>query len=588
MLQYNPTVSGSLQVTGTIQATQGITGSFSGSVAGFPTDVSAFSASLSTRITATESTSSEYVTTSGSLASRVSLTEATASQYVTASGSLSTRVTATEATASQFITASGSISTRLTTDSTSIASINAKTGSFATTGSNQFNGSQTITGSLTATGTIVAQTLVVQTITSSVDFVTGSARFGSTTGNTHEFTGSVLVSGSITTTNLVVSNAIDTYPEFKTSPSDADVFLGFSNTGDGNNGWSIGRRNTGEFWISNYTGNFNSGTRTEPLKIATTGAATFSSSVTAGAGLASGNALVLSNGTNARQFQLGYSTGAGYNYLQIYDGAAFQPLMLNNTLYLNATGNVGIGTTSPNTAIDTRASSATAYSASNLSAYVGAYFSNQGVGGFANITLNTLDALGGSNCTTAISAVSETSGTRNSAMTFATREHSTGNIVERMRITSGGNVAIGTTTAATPLQVAGAISGGALASGGYPQNARHAKAGSNSVTFTLTVPYITAWYAGHVLIKCSGAQNGLQESYAAMYISTLTYYAGGGVSATVTAIGGSTGNASVSISGTTSSNPQVITITVSDVSATTNTFTADIDATIFGGIISLT
>jgi hypothetical protein len=168
MLQYNPTVSGSLSVTGTITATQGITGSFSGSVAGFPTDVSAFSASLSTRITSTELTSSEYVTTSGSLASRVTLTEATASQFVTASGSLAGRITSNEA----------------------------RTGSFATTGSNQFNGSQIVTGSLTATGTIVAQTLVVQTITSSVDFVTGSTRYGSTTGNTHEFTGSLLVSGS--------------------------------------------------------------------------------------------------------------------------------------------------------------------------------------------------------------------------------------------------------------------------------------------------------------------------------------------------------------------------------------------------------
>jgi hypothetical protein len=169
MLQYNPTVSGSLSVTGTITATQGITGSFSGSVAGFPTDVSAFSASLSTRITATELTSSEYVTTSGSLANRVSLTEATASQYVAASGSLSTRVTATEATASQFITASGSISTRLTTDGTSIASINAKTGSFATTGSNYFIGNQVITGSV-----YIANDLVVQG-SSSLQNITASA-----------------------------------------------------------------------------------------------------------------------------------------------------------------------------------------------------------------------------------------------------------------------------------------------------------------------------------------------------------------------------------------------------------------------------
>ena len=41
------------------------------------------------------------------------------------------------------------------------------------------------------TGKITAQTLVVQTITSSVDFVTGSTRFGSILSNTHVFSGSV-------------------------------------------------------------------------------------------------------------------------------------------------------------------------------------------------------------------------------------------------------------------------------------------------------------------------------------------------------------------------------------------------------------
>lgn len=44
---------------------------------------------------------------------------------------------------------------------------------------------------LTVAGTLTAQTLVVQTITSSVDFVTGSTRFGSVIGNTHVFSGSV-------------------------------------------------------------------------------------------------------------------------------------------------------------------------------------------------------------------------------------------------------------------------------------------------------------------------------------------------------------------------------------------------------------
>jgi hypothetical protein len=49
----------------------------------------------------------------------------------------------------------------------------------------------------TVAGNLTAQTLVVQTITSSVDFVTGSTRFGSIAANTHVFTGSVLISGSV-------------------------------------------------------------------------------------------------------------------------------------------------------------------------------------------------------------------------------------------------------------------------------------------------------------------------------------------------------------------------------------------------------
>ena len=61
----------------------------------------------------------------------------------------------------------------------------------------QLTGSLNISGSLTVNNTITAQTLHVQTITSSVDFVTGSTRFGTLMSNTHQFTGSVLVTGSV-------------------------------------------------------------------------------------------------------------------------------------------------------------------------------------------------------------------------------------------------------------------------------------------------------------------------------------------------------------------------------------------------------
>ena len=95
------------------------------------------------------------------------------------------------------------------------------TGSLSVSGSINLSGSITIAGGGTISGTasiatnaitassadnflvrntLTAQTLVVQTITSSVDFVTGSTRFGSILGNTHVFTGSVLVTGSVTAT----------------------------------------------------------------------------------------------------------------------------------------------------------------------------------------------------------------------------------------------------------------------------------------------------------------------------------------------------------------------------------------------------
>jgi len=73
--------------------------------------------------------------------------------------------------------------------------VNALTGSNAMTASSA--DTLYVRNNVTALGSITAQTLVVQTITSSVDFVTGSTRFGSLLTNTHLFTGSVAITGSL-------------------------------------------------------------------------------------------------------------------------------------------------------------------------------------------------------------------------------------------------------------------------------------------------------------------------------------------------------------------------------------------------------
>ena len=78
---------------------------------------------------------------------------------------------------------------------------NAQTASFVALAQSASNAVAAATASFanafTVASTLTAQTLVVQTITSSVDFVTGSTRFGSVIGNTHVFTGSMAVSGGL-------------------------------------------------------------------------------------------------------------------------------------------------------------------------------------------------------------------------------------------------------------------------------------------------------------------------------------------------------------------------------------------------------
>jgi len=89
------------------------------------------------------------------------------------------------------------------TGSLTLNNVNLSTGNLVTTGSNTFVGNQILSGSLTvsgsvsATGTLTAQTLVVQTVTSSVLYSSGSNIFGNNIANTQVMTGSVLITGSV-------------------------------------------------------------------------------------------------------------------------------------------------------------------------------------------------------------------------------------------------------------------------------------------------------------------------------------------------------------------------------------------------------
>ena len=144
-----------------------------------------FSGSASTRIT--ENSSSIQQVSSSLLQVSASYT-ALSGSYNTFSGSASTRITVDSASLLQVSSSQQQISASLL----NVISI------FATTGSNSFRANQSITGSLVVSSTITAQTLIVQTVTSSIVYSSGSNIFGCDLNSRQTFTGSVLITGSLT------------------------------------------------------------------------------------------------------------------------------------------------------------------------------------------------------------------------------------------------------------------------------------------------------------------------------------------------------------------------------------------------------
>jgi len=182
------TSQGSMVVTGSVTATTGFSGSLFGS-ASFAVTASYWSGSIGLATTASYAITASYLI----------------GQSATASYAL---------TASYW---SGSVGL-------------ANTASNAQTASSADN--------FTVRGTLTAQTIVVQTISSSVTFDSGSNRFGNDITNTQTFTGSVGITGSL----AVVSNI---------TGSNIRATSGFVGNLSGNvNGWTALDSNGGEIRIN--------------------------------------------------------------------------------------------------------------------------------------------------------------------------------------------------------------------------------------------------------------------------------------------------------------------------------------------------
>jgi hypothetical protein len=192
--------------------------------------------------------------------------------------------------------------------------------------------------------TLTATTLVVQTITSSQEFVTGSTKFGSINSNTHEFTGSVSISGS-SVFGLDVNNG--------TLYVSASGNVGIGTTTIGSRLQVNGNVAIG---YSAFTA-----APTNGLQVAgsITGA---SNSNTFGTSSASGYPVIVNTGTGANSIKINGRNNAPNDESAIeffrFDGVtrvAFIQAATNffafatstEAMRISSSGNVGIGTTSP-------------------------------------------------------------------------------------------------------------------------------------------------------------------------------------------------------------------------------------------------
>jgi len=276
----------------------------------------------------------------------------------------------------------------------------------ATTSSNTFTGVQTVNSNLVVTGSITAQTLVVQTVTSSVIYSSGSNVFGNNIANTQTFTGSMNLTGSLT--------VVTTGTEFQVNANGVK----FGNViGDAHN-------ITGSVLVSGSFGLNKAVPQRQYTQVANTNGIVFTIQ-------------------NAAASNEGYIVGfdaTGSTYVQLSN------LANSPAVYLNSSGssyfiggNVGIGATNPTNRLEIIGVSGSTGIITPL--YVQGWNATTSVGG-TNTSYGGIQLTNNVDTTLAIRLLGS------GHVQFATDSSgrfisfATNNFIERMRITSDGNIQI--------------------------------------------------------------------------------------------------------------------------------------------------